>query len=81
MPAPGGVEETVGANELTAFINEWLDGLNKEDAALFVKRYWYGETVGELSKKLGVSPKRLSDRLYELRKKLRVFLERKGITV
>lgn len=81
LPAPGGVEETVGANELTAFINEWLDGLNKEDAALFVKRYWYGETVGELSKKLGVSPKRLSDRLYELRKKLRVFLERKGITV
>ena len=81
VPAPGGVEETVEANELAVFINEWLDGINKEDAALFVKRYWYGESVGELAEELGVSPKRLSDRLYELRKKLRVFLERKGITV
>jgi RNA polymerase sigma-70 factor (ECF subfamily) len=81
IPAPEAVEETVEANELSAFINEWLEALPKEDSALFVRRYWYGETVGELSEKLGVSPKRLSQRLYELRKKLKVFLERKGITI
>ena len=81
IPSPAGVEEAAEANELTSYINTWLDGLPREDAALFVKRYWYGESVWELAGKLGVPPAKLSQRLFALRKKLKVFLERKGITV
>lgn len=81
IPSPSGVEETAEVNELTDFINEWLDSLSREDSALFVKRYWYGESVGELAQMLGVSPTRLSQRLYDLRKKLKVFLSKKGVTV
>lgn len=81
VPAPQGVEETAEANELTALIEEWLRSLPEEESALFVRRYWYGESVGELSEKLGVSPKKLSQRLYVLRKKLRAFLERREISI
>ena len=79
IPARSGVEEAVEANELAGFINEWLDCLSVEDAALFARRYWYGESVSELAEKLGVSPKRASQRLYELRNRLKVFLKKKGV--
>ena len=81
IPAPADVESTAEANEVSAFINEWLDGLSKEDAALFVRRYWYGESVKELADKLGVSPMKLTQRLYSLRRKLRAFLERRGVSI
>lgn len=81
IPSSSGVEEIVEANELTAFINEWLDGLSRGDSALFVKRYWYGESVGGLAEKSGSSPKSVSQKLYELRKKLKVFLTEKGVTL
>lgn len=81
IPSPAGVEELAEANELTGFINEWLDQLPKEEAALFVKRYWFGESAEELAKKLGCSHLKLSQRLFALRKKLKVFLERKGVLI
>ncbi len=81
IPSPTRVEETVIANELAAFISDWLDRLPEEDAALFTRRYWYGESVSELAEKLGVSPIRVSQRLYDLRKKLKVFLNKKGVVI
>lgn len=81
IPSASDVEDAVEANELTRFINEWLRSLPHEDSALFVKRYWSGESVSELADRLGVPPKRLSQRLYELRKKLKVFLEKKGVVL
>ena len=81
IPSPEGVESAAEANEVSAFINEWLDGLSKEDSALFVKRYWYGESVKELAEELGVSPVKLTQRLFALRKKLKAFLERRGVSI
>lgn len=81
MPSPYGVEEALEAKELSEMISLWLDRLPREDAALFVRRYWYGERVRELAEKLGVSPEKLSKRLYALRRRLRVFLERNGVKV
>ncbi|MBO6061134.1 MAG: sigma-70 family RNA polymerase sigma factor [Clostridia bacterium] len=81
IPSPINVEESCEAEELTGFINEWLDGLPEYDRALFIRRYWYGETVGELAVRSGELPTKLSKKLYGLRKKLKVFLERKGVSV
>ncbi len=81
IPSPGGVEEAAEANELSGFINEWLKSLPREDAALFVRRYWYGESAKELAGYIDTSPAKLSQRLFALRKKLRVFLEKKGAAV
>lgn len=81
LPSKTSVEEAVEAGELTSLIEEWLGVVPKDDAALFVKRYWYGEPVNSLAEEYGVSPNRLSQRLFALRKKLRSFLESKGVTI
>ena len=67
--------------ELTELIELWLGNLGEEDRALFLRRYWYGDGVGQLSEELGVRPNSLTKRLSRLRESLRRHLEREGVAV
>ncbi len=76
IPAGSSVERELEERELTELINRWLGALSQSDRALFVRRYWNGEKVKALAKENGVTQEKLTMRLYHLRRKLRVFLER-----
>ena len=43
LPDPRGVEEAVEGRALTSCIERWLEGLDREDRAVFLRRYWYGQ--------------------------------------
>ena len=81
VPAPENVQRTVEAGELSELIGSWLDTLDREDRALFVRRYWNGEEVKELAGELGLRPNALTKRLLRLRESLRRSLEREGVSV
>ncbi len=81
VPAPENVQRTLEAAELGDFIGRWLRGLEQEDRALFVRRYWNGDGVKELAGELGVRPNALTKRLLRLRESLRRSLEKEGIGV
>jgi len=81
IPGAESVEQEMEAKELTEYINTWLAGLKPEDRALFVRRYWYGDEVRELAKKCGVSGTQMTQRMLRLRRKLKVFLEEKGVVL
>ncbi len=81
VPAPENVQRTVEAGELGELIGDWLQGLEKEDRVLFVRRYWNGDSVKELAGELGLRPNALTKRLLRLRESLRRKLEREGVSV
>ncbi|MGM9619368.1 MAG: RNA polymerase sigma factor [Oscillospiraceae bacterium] len=81
VPARDNVEAELETKELTALIARWLRGLDAESRALFLRRYWYGETVQALAKECGVSPSQMAQRMLRLRRKLRAALEAEGVTV
>ncbi len=81
IPATGSVEQEIEAKELTGYINGWLATLSQEDRVLFVRRYWYGEEVRDLAKKTGVSAVQMTQKMLRLRRKLKAFLEEKGVVV
>lgn len=78
VPAPGTVEETLEARQLARAISAWLDGLEREDRLLFIRRYWYGDEVKALAARRGERANSLSQRLGRLRRDLRAFLETEG---
>jgi len=80
---PGGepAEDLAEAAELSEILSEWLRNLKEEDRYLFIRRYWYGDAVKDLSKHTGYSVNRISLRLSRLREKLRNHLEKEGIAV
>lgn len=81
LPALHGVEEAVEGRALTRRIEAWLEGLSRDDRAVFLRRYWYGQEVQALAKAWGVSPNQMAKRLQRLRKSLKRDLEQEGITV
>ena len=78
IPSPESVEFTIERRLLGELISEWLDGLDEQSRAQFVRRYWYGDTVKELAAAAGERANTCSQRLSRLRCGLREFLESKG---
>jgi len=81
VPSPENVQRAVEASELSELIAKWLRGLPAEARALFVRRYWNGDSVQELAGELGVRPNALTKRLLRLREGLRRELEKEGVRV
>ena len=81
LPDPKGVEQEVEGRALTRRIEVWLEGLSRDDRAVFLRRYWYGQEVQALARAWGVTPNRMAKRLQRLRKSLKRDLEQEGITV
>ena len=81
VPTPQTVENEVERAALTELINGWLLSLPKEDRVLFLRRYWFGDEVQTLAKKLGASSNQMAGRLYRLRQKLKSVLEQEGISL
>jgi len=66
---------------LTEVTESFLRGLSKDDRVLFVRRYWYGYAVKDLSREVHQSPSRVAKRLFRLRAELKAHLEEKGISL
>ena len=81
VPDARGVEDAVDANRLSELISQWLDSLPVETCTLFVRRYWYGDAVKDLARKWNCTPSKMAQRMFVLRRDLKAFLEKKGVTV
>lgn len=81
LPPSPSAEETAERREITACLERWLGTLSKDDRTLFVRRYFYGETVESVARQRGVPANRLTQRLFRLRNGLRQALEKEGINL
>ncbi len=68
-------EQAVDSAALTACIDRWLDSLAPAQRALFVRRYWHGESVKALAEAAHTTPARMAQQMYGLRTALRKTLE------
>ena len=65
--------------EFRTFINRFLRGLPKMSRMMFIRRYWYGETVGEIAAAFGCGEEKVKSSLFRTRKKLREAMIREEI--
>jgi RNA polymerase sigma-70 factor (ECF subfamily) len=81
VPDIDGGENVADDTEIKLIINDWLRKLDYDDRKLFMRRYFYGLTVKELSKELMMPEKYVSRKLFKLRGNLRAYLQEEGITI
>ena len=74
-PAPEG--EAL-ARALGEAVSRFLEGQPKRDRALFLRRYFRGESVGDLAREFGMKENSVSVSLRRTRLKLRERLEKEG---
>lgn len=75
----GGFDDDTEAAKLGESINRFLLRQRGEVQDVFVCRYFYGETAGEISRRFGLTENRVYALLRRTRAKLRKHLEKEGI--
>lgn len=79
IPSPETVERTYDARELAAAINRFLAAQSRENRVLFVRRYWFSDSIPEIAEQHGMSRHNVTVRLARTREKLKKYLEQEGI--
>ena len=49
------VEDKLTAKELSATLDQFLDTLDRENRVMFVRRYWYSDSISEIAERLHMS--------------------------
>ena len=75
------MDEQLSISELSAQINAFLAVLPKDDRLIFVKRYWFSESISELADAFGITENNVSVRLSRIRGKLHQYLNRKEANI
>lgn len=75
------VERESDRRELLRAINGFLETLPPEKRVLFVRRYWYFDSVAEIAERMGRTENQVSATLSRLRRKLREHLLEGGFTL
>ena len=72
------IEEALNLRQAGEHISAYLDGVSPEARRVFLRRYWYCETVAEISAWTGFSQSRIKSLLHRTRKGLRAYLLKEG---
>ena len=74
-------EREVDRKELGRALDAFLRTLTPENRMVFLRRYWYMDTVAEIAVRYGISESAVSMRLNRTRGRLKLYLEKEGIPV
>ena len=79
-----GREDTYGEverRELVREINTFLHALDNRKRAIFLQRYWYAHSVGDIAARWGMKETAVSMTLHRLRRDLRQHLTERGFAL
>lgn len=78
---PGGKEpeQQILGQELGAYLNRFVGTLEPMERRVFVRRYWYLDSISEICLVSGFSVAKVKNMLYRTRKKLKAYLVSEGV--
>ena len=81
IPSPGGPEAEYESARTQEAINACLATMDKATRAVFVLRYFHGESIRGVCERFGMSESKAKSILFRARKKLGAYLEKEGVTL
>lgn len=72
------IEQIIDAKELGRNINQFLELNTRESRYIFIRRYWYGDSISEIARELKMQENAVSVRLNRIRNSLKKYLEKEG---
>ena len=74
-------ERKLAGKELGMVLDDFLRTLTQENRVIFLRRYWYVDTIAEIAARYGISENAVQMRLKRTREKLYTYLLQEGIAV
>ena len=76
-----GIESELEEKHIESAINSFLERQSREKRNIFIWRYWFFLPISEIAHRCRCSESRVKSILFQMRKKLRTYLESEGIEV
>ena len=74
-------ERKLEGEEIGQVLNRFLDSISLESRLIFMRRYWYTDSIAEIAARYNISQSKVKTQLHRTRTKLQLFLESEGIYV
>ncbi|MBQ8837305.1 MAG: sigma-70 family RNA polymerase sigma factor [Clostridia bacterium] len=81
IPAGQSIDERITAKELSKTVSEFLSALPRAECDVFMRRYFYFDTVSEICTRYGFSQSKVKMMLKRTRDKLQKHLKKEGTFV
>lgn len=78
IPAGQDPEKLLEGKEMIVLLDRFLKKLDGDSRDLFLRRYWFFDSIEKISDDFGVSQTRVTTKLYRIRKKLKDYLAKEG---
>ncbi len=79
---PDSLKETdVSDDTLKTLINGFLGTISGDKRMIFIRHYWFGESISEISERYGFSESKIKTSLHRTRESFRKYLEKKGVSI
>ena len=79
VPSESAPDREWTAGEITQAINDFLGGLDSVNLYVFMRRYWFGDAVGDIARATRLSEAAVYLRLDRMKKALAKYLKKRGI--
>lgn len=79
IPSKSNVEMESEANYVISAINAYLLSLDSQSRIVFVRRYWYADSIGSIAACFQMSESKVKSMLFRTRNKLKTYLESEGV--
>jgi len=74
-------ERSMDGEEIGQVLTRFLTAQDQESRLIFLRRYWFAESIEEIALRYGFSQSKVKTRLHRTRVMLRAFLEKEGIAL
>ena len=78
LAAPS-AEETWSAQALGQTLDCFLDTLDRKSRVMFLRRYWFSDSVSWIARQMGITENHVSVQLHRIRSRLKQYLEQEGV--
>lgn len=79
VPEPHGTEKTMEDQEIASLISAFLRRQSPESRIIFLRRYWYGQSVADIAAGMNCGEGKVKSSLFRTRKALRTYLEQEEV--
>ena len=74
-------ERKLEGEQIGETLNRFLDSISQESRLIFLRRYWYADSIQEIADRYRISQSKVKTQLHRTRNRLKLFLEKEGIFV
>ena len=81
IPAPDDTQCRIDDMTISEAINGFLGVLDEDKRNIFIRRYWYLDSIADISKRFALSESKVKTTLFRCRSRLREHLKKEGYIV